>query len=153
MFYFTSVRVVTKSINFYVMIPYAYKAGINTILTNTKGVNVSLYIGEIIEPIKINTTEEILKWLDNISVVVYEDGTTRCLYFQHKVAINMSTLYSVYVEGKIDKTDKYGTILNNIPDRAQIKNLEDFLSIKSGGYKTRKYRRKRKLTKRKSSKI
>ena len=45
------------------------------------------------------------------------------------------------------------TGLNNIPDRAQIKNLEEFLSIKSGGYKTRKYRKKRKLSKRKSSKI
>jgi hypothetical protein len=91
---------ILKSINFYVMIPYAYKVAIDLIKDHTSvNKNVSIYVGEIIEPIKIDTTRDILKWLDNIHIPVYPDGTTRCLYFQHKVAIDMSTLYSVYVKG------------------------------------------------------
>jgi len=144
---------ILKSINFYVMAPYAYKAG-------TEGIekleaNITFDIGEFIEPIPIDSTEEIMKWLKNemyinVQKVNVRKGATNvqkpatnCVYFQHKVAIDTSTLESVYVKGKIDKTHAYGTILNNIPDRAQIKRLEAFLSRKSGGYKTRRNKKRK----------
>lgn len=136
---------ILKSINFYVMVPYAYDAGIEGI-KNLKA-NITFCIGEYIEPIKIDSTEEIMKWLENEMYINVWEGATNCVYFQHKVAIDTSTLESVYVKGKIDKTHAYGTILNNIPDRAQIKQLEAFLSRKSGGYKTRRNKKKNKKRK------
>lgn len=136
---------ILKSINFYVMVPYAYDAGIQGI--KNLEANITFCIGEIIEPIKIDSTEEIMKWLENEMYINVWEGATNCVYFQHKVAIDTSTLESVYVKGKIDKTHAYGTILNNIPDRAQIKRLEAFLSRKSGGYKTRRNKKRNKKRK------
>ena len=136
---------ILKSINFYVMAPYAYKAGIKGI--KNLEANITFCIGEIIEPITIDSTEEIMKWLKNEMYINVWKGATNCVYFQHKVAIDTSTLESVYVKGKIDETHAYGTILNNIPDRAQIKQLEAFLSRKSGGYNTRRNTKKNKKRK------
>jgi hypothetical protein len=114
------------NVRFIVSVPYAIPEGAAAVKDTFK--YVTLNIGKYIDSIDLGAlTQNYIDWLNSINIMTY-DKKTVCLYFQHKVAIDASTLESVYVKGYGEtKETKFGTILNNIPDRKSITNLEKFL--------------------------
>lgn len=116
-------------VNFIVSVPFAIFAGADAVKNCFK--SVKLNITRYIDPINLSLlSNNFLKWLNSINIMTY-DNETVCLYFQHKVAIDTSTLESVYVKGYGEtREEKFGTILNNVPNRKSILDLEKFLRFK-----------------------
>lgn len=123
---------VMEKVTFYVVAPFVSRYSVDNIneLCNLVEVKCSIIYSELLD--SMDFLIDLSKYYSNPERDLYDKfGIERIkvppAFFDHKVAGDMSTFSTIYLDGRIPGNASYGTILNKVPDRSYMTVVKDML--------------------------